>query len=119
MSKHHESQRQRALSQLQKIQEQILDIDVICSGALQKRTKVCGKPSCACASDKSARHGPYYEWNRLIGDRWTSKSLSPSLASDFKRAQKNYQKLRRLLRRWEDESIRLMQTENELSRENP
>ncbi len=89
---------------METIRRQIARIDLICSGTLIKRTKVCGKPNCRCARDPSNRHGPYFEWNRWQDGRLRHAALSREQARQIRRAQNNYQRLLRILARWEDES---------------
>jgi hypothetical protein len=36
-------------------------IDCFCKGTVLKRMMKCGKAQCACASDATKRHGPYFE----------------------------------------------------------
>ena len=48
-----------------RIRAELTAIEYLCSGTLHQRTKVCGRPTCRCAQDPSARHGPYYEWGHL------------------------------------------------------
>jgi len=37
------------------------EIDCSCKGTVLKRMMKCGKAQCACASDATKRHGPYFE----------------------------------------------------------
>jgi len=55
----------QARERIERIRQVLGGIDHLCSGTLLKRTKVCGKPGCRCATDPSARHGPYYEWGHM------------------------------------------------------
>lgn len=93
------------------LQEQILELDLICSGTLHRRLRKCGKPSCRCARDPDALHGPYYQWSRVEGGRQIHTNVSPTLASRLAQAQRNYEKLRELLQRWERESLRIIHGE--------
>ena len=45
----------------------------------------CGKPTCACRDDASARHGPYHSWTRVIGGVTHSRLLSPAQADVVRR----------------------------------
>jgi hypothetical protein len=36
-------------------------IEYFCKGTVLKRMMKCGKAQCACASDATKRHGPYFE----------------------------------------------------------
>ena len=101
------SARQRAESQLSAIRTQVAALDYVCSGTLLKRTKVCGKPQCACASKPEARHGPYYEWSRREKGRLAHTVLPLEAVSILRRAIENNRRLRKLLRAWERESARV------------
>lgn len=83
-------------------------MDRICSGTLHRRTKLCGKPTCACRRSPKARHGPYYQWSRRKEGRQENMVIPAGAVSRFQRAVANYRMLRRLLRTWEEESARLM-----------
>ena len=90
------------------LKRQLARIDLICSGTLLERTKLCGKPGCRCAQDPAQRHGPYYEWNRLENGVLRHRVVSPEEARGIRRAQRNYRRLRRLLAQWENESLKML-----------
>ena len=68
----------------------------------------CGKSYCRCHVDVAARHGPYYEWTRVVKGRFTNTKLSEAEAERFASAIKNMREARRLLRAWERISITLL-----------
>jgi len=45
-------------------------------GSLSERTIKCSKPSCACAQDPKARHGPYYSLTHAVGGKTRSRFLT-------------------------------------------
>ncbi len=90
------------------LKHRIAAIDLVCAGTLLERTKVCGKPSCRCASDGEARHGPYYEWNRRLQGRLHHRAVTPDQARVITRAMRDYQRLLALLEDWEHESARII-----------
>jgi hypothetical protein len=90
------------------LKRQLTRLDLICSGTLLERTKLCGKPGCRCAQDLAQRHGPYYEWNRRENGVLRHRVVSPAEARNIRRAQRNHRRLRRLLARWEDESLQTL-----------
>jgi hypothetical protein len=45
-------------------------------GSLSERTIRCSKPSCACAHDPKARHGPYYSLTQAVGGKTRSRFLT-------------------------------------------
>ena len=97
------------------IQRRIAEIDLVCSGTLLERTKGCGKPSCRCASDQQARHGPYYEWNRRLQGRLHHRAVTPAQARVVSAAMKDYQRLLALLEDWEHESARIILGQDRLT----
>lgn len=100
-------ERNAAEGRLAAIRTELTAIDYICSGTLLSRTKVCGKPNCACASSRDARHGPYYEWSRLEKGRLAHIVLPADSVPLFRQAVANYRRLRRLLRKWERDSVKV------------
>jgi hypothetical protein len=87
-------------------------IDHVCAGTLLKRTKKCGSPACQCAIDRARRHGPYYEWSRLLRGRFARRSLPPGQAERIKKAIANRRRVLMLLRDWERETLRIVEAEN-------
>lgn len=79
-------------------------MDLLASGTLHIRTKVCGRANCRCATDPGSRHGPYYEWNRRIDGRLVHKIVSEKQADLVKRAIENQREVKRLLFLWEQET---------------
>ena len=79
-------------------------VDFSCSGTLHTRTKSCGKASCRCATDPTARHGPYHEWSRRKDGRLVHTTLDPAQLLLVQRAIANRREIERLLALWEDES---------------
>lgn len=108
---------ERLRARIEEIKKQILELDLIVSGTLHRRTKVCGKPGCRCATDREARHGPYYEWGRIEGQRRISTTVSPEKGGRLRAALRNQRRLKTLVRRWGRESVRLLDAEIAASRE--
>ncbi len=103
-----DARRQAALGRIAQIRTRIETIERLCSGTLLRRTKVCGKSACRCAQDPTARHGPYYEWGRMKKGRLVHRMVSPAQAALLREAIANYRTLRRLLRAWETETVKLI-----------
>jgi hypothetical protein len=108
-----DARRRAARERIAQLRERIQAIDRLCSGSLLRRTKVCGKAGCRCAEDPTARHGPYYEWGRMKGGRLVHRMVSPAQAALLREAIANYRMLRRLLRTWEAETIKLIEAETD------
>lgn len=87
------------------IKRHLTRVKLICSGTLLERTKVCSKLGCRCATDPDARHGPYYEWNRLEAGRLRHRILSREEAERIREAQASLKHVRGLLEDWEKESV--------------
>jgi hypothetical protein len=100
--------RKTAEKKVAEIQRRIAAMQYLSSGTLLKRTKVCGNPSCRCAQDPAARHGPYYEWSYLKGGRLRHRSLTPKQAELMRQAIANYRKTKKLLRAWEVQTQKLI-----------
>jgi hypothetical protein len=105
------TRRRAALERIAQIRDRLRTIERLCSGTLLRRTKVCGKPECRCATDRTARHGPYYEWGRMKGGRLVHRMVSPAQAALLREAIGNYRMLRRLLRTWENQTVKLIEAE--------
>ena len=83
------------------IRRELAALDFVVSGTLHHRTKVCGKPTCKCATDPAARHGPYYEWGRMRGGKLVQSTVTPAQAKLLERAIANHQRAKALLAEWE------------------
>ena len=86
----------------------IAAVEYLATGTLLKRTKVCGNPRCKCAKDPADRHGPYYEWSYLKAGKLHHRLLSPDQAALMGAAIANYRKVKKLLRVWEVQTLRLI-----------
>jgi hypothetical protein len=108
-----EARKREALARIEEIKRRIGALDLVCSGTLVKRTKLCGKPGCRCATDPDARHGPYYEWGRMKGRKPVNRMVAPEQASRLRAAIAHYRVVRRLLRVWERHSVKIIEAETE------
>lgn len=108
MSSRPETIIKQARKRIESIRQALGDIDHLCSGTLLKRTKVCGKAGCRCATDPSARHGPYYEWGHMRGGKLVHRSVTAEQAALLEQAIANYRKARKLMQAWEDETEKLI-----------
>lgn len=101
----------QARERIAAIRAALAEIELLCSGTLLKRMKTCGSPGCRCAEDPAARHGPYYEWGHMKAKKLVHRLVSAEQAPLLGEAIGNYRKLRKLLRSWEAESVRLIDAE--------
>lgn len=98
-------------NRIARIRDALSEVDYLCSGTLSKRMMRCGKPSCRCHQDPAARHGPYYEWGRMKGGKLVHRYVSPQQADRLRQAIANYRKVKKLLRVWETQTERLIDSE--------
>jgi hypothetical protein len=92
--------------EVRKIKREIANLRRIAFGTLVKRYTTCGNSECWCAKDPKGGHGPYFTWSRLKRRKLVRTSLSKKQAEIFKTAIRDYQKLKRLIRHWNDASAK-------------
>ena len=44
------------------LRQELQKLEYFCKGTILARRMKCGQPNCACHTDSSKRHGPYWEW---------------------------------------------------------
>ena len=93
--------RARIRTRSKAIRKELSRLDYIVSGTLHHRTKVCGKPTCKCATDPAARHGPYFEWGRMRDKKLVQNTVTPAQAKLLKRGIDNHKRAKALLDEWE------------------
>jgi hypothetical protein len=76
-------------------------LECFCKGTVLKRMMKCGKAHCACASDPTKRHGPYFELTYKASGKTVNVKLSPEAAPLYRAASQQYRKLKILLNRLE------------------
>lgn len=101
----------KAREKIDRIRQALGELETLCSGTLLTRMKVCGKSGCRCASDPSARHGPYYEWGHMKGGVLVHRSVTLQQADMLQQAIGNHRKAKKLMRAWEEETERLIDLE--------
>lgn len=109
--RHPEDDIKRVRDRITRIRDAIVEIDDLCSGTMLTRTKICGHPTCACATDQRKRHGPYHEWGHMRGGKLVHRMVSSDQAAALRRAIANYRRVRKLLQDWERETERLVDLE--------
>ena len=63
-------------SRYRQLAREISQIGWIASGSVARRAERCGKAYCACASDPSRRHGPYWHFTTKVDGKTVNKRLS-------------------------------------------
>jgi Family of unknown function (DUF6788) len=96
-------------ARIAEIQHALAAMQYLSSGTLLKRTKRCGNPRCRCATDPGARHGPYYEWSYKQAGKLRHLTLTPRQAELMRLAIANSRRVKKLLRAWEQQTLRLIE----------
>jgi hypothetical protein len=78
-------------------------------GSIGERRTRCGQPSCACQSDPSRRHGPYWQWTRKVKNKTVGRYLNRDQATEGQRWIANGRRLRELLARLETIGIECLE----------
>jgi hypothetical protein len=101
----------QARERIARIKKAIAEIEYLCTGTLLERTKKCGRPNCACATDPAARHGPYFEWGHMRSGRLVHRQISAQHADSLRLAISNHRLVKELLQEWEIETEKLIEAE--------
>jgi hypothetical protein len=96
----------RYRQRFEQLKRELQQLEYFCKGTVLKRMMKCGKAQCACHTDPTKRHGPYFEWTYKANGKTVNVKLSPEAAPLYKAASQQYRKLKTLLQRLE----RLSQT---------
>ena len=90
---------ERHTQRFRELKRGLEQIEYFCKGTVLKRMMKCGKAHCACASDPTKRHGPYFELTYKANGKTVNVKLSPQAAPLYKAAAQQYRKLKTLLNR--------------------
>ena len=97
-----------ARARIERIRAALPKFDLVCSGTLVRRMITCGKPNCRCASDKDARHGPYWQWGHMRAGKPTHRYVSEQQALVLRQAIANFRQIKKLLNAWEENTERIV-----------
>lgn len=104
----------------QELRAELAQIEYFCKGTVLARRMKCGKPQCACHTQPSKRHGPYYEWTYKAQGKTVNVRLTKEAAPLYQAAAKQYRKLKTILNRLEKISRRaLAKSAKEVARRPP
>ena len=90
-------------------------LEYFCKGTVLKRMMKCGKAHCACASDPTKRHGPYFELTYKASGKTVNVRLSPEAAPLYGAASQQYRKLKILFNRLEKLSQTILRHQAKLA----
>jgi hypothetical protein len=91
----------RYRSRFRKLRQQLRSLEYFCKGTVLQRRMKCGQPACACHTDPSRRHGPYWEWTYKAQGKTVNVRLRPEVGPIYKAAAQQYRRLHSLLTRLE------------------
>ena len=106
---------QRYAQRFRELKRGLEQIEYFCKGTVLKRMMKCGKPRCACASDPTKRHGPYFELTYKANGKTVNVKLSPQAAPLYKAAVQQYHHLKTLLHRLEKLSQTILRHQAKLA----
>jgi hypothetical protein len=90
-------------------------LEYFCKGTVLKRMMKCGKAHCACASDPTKRHGPYFELTYKVSGKTVNVKVSPEATPLYRAASQQYRKLKILLNRLEKLSQTILRHQAKLA----
>lgn len=102
----HKSKREESLQsrvaaierQFEEKKRELLSIGFLWRGNIQRRWVKCNQPTCACAQDAKARHGPYYNRTIKIKGKTVSELLTLEEATLYEEWIENRRKLEKLVK---------------------
>ena len=97
------------------LRRSLAQIEYFCKGTVLKRMMKCGKAQCACATDASKRHGPYFELTYKASGKTVNFKLSPEAAPLYLAAARQYRKLKTLLSRLDTLSKAILRQQAKLA----
>jgi hypothetical protein len=106
---------QRHAQRFLELRRGIEQIEYFCKGTVLKRMMKCGKAGCACASDPTKRHGPYFELTYKASGKTVNVKLSPEAAPLYQAAARQYRKLKTLLNRLDKLSKTILRQQAKLA----
>src|SRR5205807_8361095 len=72
-----------------RLKTRLREVGFICEGTLVERWMQCGKPNCACATDRASQHGPYYQLSWKEKGKTVSRRLPAEHGLDRKSTRLN------------------------------
>lgn len=106
---------ERHAQRFRELKRDLQQLEYFCKGTVLKRMMKCGKAQCACASDHTRRHGPYYELTYKANGKTVNVKLSPQAAPLYQAASHQYRKLKRLFNRLEKLSLNVLRYQAKLA----
>ena len=99
----------------QELKRGLDQLEYFCKGTVLKRMTKCGKAYCACRSDPTKRHGPYFELTYKVEGKTVNVRLSPEAAPLYRAASAQFRKLKTTIRRLEKISQVVLKLQAEIA----
>ena len=80
-----------------RLKARLRGIGFLCEGTLVERWMQCGKPNCACASDRARLHGPYFQLSWKEKGKTVSRRLPAEHAPLYRQWIANRQRLQSIV----------------------
>src|SRR6266550_4592482 len=80
-----------------RLKTRLREIGFICEGTLVERWMQCGKPNCACATDRASQQGPYYQLSWKEKGKTESRRLPAEHATLYRQWIANRQRLQSII----------------------
>jgi len=85
---------------MERIKKEIVALNGILVGSINKRFGPCGKTNCRCSKGEEYWHGPYYTWTRKVKGKTVTRSLTKEQVDYCKKAMRNMKRLNKIIERW-------------------
>ena len=92
---------QALLARRDELKAQVGEVGEMRSGSLVGRFRKCGKPTCRCAQEGAAGHGPCWSLTKAVGGKTVTKIIPAGPAVEETRRQiAEYKRFQVLTREW-------------------
>jgi hypothetical protein len=95
-----------AHARFEALKQEILELGYVRPGSLVRRFMPCGNPACRCMGTPPRLHGPYHQWSYKVAGKTRTTRLSEEQARLCAGWTRNHQRLKRLVRRMEQLSLK-------------
>lgn len=92
-------------NRIQRSSAEIARLGLVLRGTVAAYHTTCGKPSCRCTEEPTARHGPYFQWTTKIEGKTRTVRLKRSDVPLYRRAIENGRRLDELIAAWTSASM--------------
>lgn len=106
---------ERYRQRFEELKRELQQLGYFCKGTVLKRMMKCGKAQCACQTDSSKRHGPYFEWTYKVNGKTVNVKLTPETAPFYQAASRQYRNLKKALNRLERISLTALRQQANLA----